>query len=251
MGPKANAGVLTSEGGNFGQPRDLIQTTEKVSVDEKILPFVMRGFRAPEIVCIAETVFDKQEIWRAFFRQDRPEWHKIPADNAGIRKASLWVNEEDKDRDEKKSMDFVRALWRRGLIPENLSTRDELFELFKSQNRQLPDNKIDLLLLEIYLSVNKKPENKRKSKLSDLSLYNDLGNMIGGIVWYDTKLAPERYFINKVMRNRSKAMTNVDSADEYYYSPTEVAKRERIRKMVDEEAEKKGYKKQHGLMKIF
>lgn len=255
IGSGVPGGITKPDLARQASVKDLV----KDPIDEKIMPFIVRGLVVPEIGAIVEPVFDKQQVWSAFFRLIRQERLEVSTEGINFREKIAVGDKFEHETNEKKKIEFVRALWKKGLIPQDLSARQELFELYKSHGKSLPGEKMDILLLEIYLAAVKKAEfreNKTetkkkikskelvnvKNRAGDLVLYNDLGNQ-RGLVWFNSLLVEDRNFIKKEIANKLRGgASTVYTEEDDYYHPSTIKKREEIRKMVEEKANKEEYR---------
>lgn len=126
------------------------------------------------------------------------------------------------DDDEKKSIKFVRELFAKAVLGEDLAIWNLLRALYKTQERSMPPNFFDRLRLEAFLRARLAHERRRDIK--PLREYLDLGGKIDS-VWFSTHLGQDEDFVTvslfTALNNQGRDKHGFYRADEHgrWYQP--------------------------------
>lgn len=219
------------------RPKEKSQVIKQSSVYENILPFIMRGLAIWEMTRITEPTLNREQIRRAVYRKNRPEWHMPPKDyidpkNEATRRSKGTINGLQKklnkqtltDRkneieNERKSIEFIKKLLESKLITKDISIWQKLHEIYRYNRRSLSNSVFNQLRLEMFLAATIKREYESNFRL--LILYDNLGKNIDR-EWFKTSLSHDENLI----RNYVRAAWLKDSNDDDF------EKRNRIKEMV-------------------
>ncbi|MBF8249457.1 MAG: hypothetical protein HW400_58 [Candidatus Levybacteria bacterium] len=212
----------------IGRPKSAEHIRAFSTVWARIQPLAMRGLAAWEIKEIVRSTFTRKQI-KSAIRNHKDEIKKSPflhtpnehsdpqktrerqiKGSARFNQKRFMGNKEGEDN----NILFVRKLWESGLIKENPSVWLGLNRLYRFHKIALPADNFDRLRLEVYLEAAKELEFENKPE--KLAFYKKLGYEVG-YEWFITSLLRDERFIRNYM----------------FSNGTDVAKRERIREMVE------------------
>ena len=150
------------------------------TVWNKVRPFYERDILNIEIAEI--TGLDYKQVSSAIAQNKRrPEWNQVKLSDHSSRKTrTRMLGKEHRWpilKNREMGAQFANLLFESGLIPEDLSTREELHQLYALRNRKLPESNFDKLGLEVFLLAQKE---LIKGNKKTLNMFQALARRITG-----------------------------------------------------------------------